>query len=334
VLPDDAEGRLSTWLTADLGTAISALEVTRLDGGHSSGAWRLDVTADPQVGPLVLKAPVEPSPVYRRDAVREARIIRDIGRRGVPVPTVHAVDDGARSIGRPCFVMQLVEGRSPADEPPVSYHADPWLLAAGPEGQRAVWETFHDALAALHRVDPAEVPDASLGPDGLASVLAYWRASLLDVLPAEAAPRQLGLLDWLRENLPAGADDDPAPCMGDARLVNCLVDGTEVRALIDFEIAYIGNPAADIGYCVFLDGQGRATAETPLTGIPAEDETWRRWERATGRAASDRAYWKAFGAMMLAVTATRFMVQLGLPTSSVDAGNPVVSAWEACVAAA
>jgi hypothetical protein len=50
VLPDDAEDRLAAWLAADLGTAISGLEVTRLDGGHSSGTWRLDVTSDPPVG--------------------------------------------------------------------------------------------------------------------------------------------------------------------------------------------------------------------------------------------------------------------------------------------
>jgi hypothetical protein len=43
---------------------------------------------------------------------------------------------------------------------------------------------------------------------------------------------------------------------------------------------------------------------------------------------ADRAYWKAFGAMILAVTATRFMVQLGLPAETVDTDNPIVDQWE------
>ena len=175
-------------------------------------------------------------------------------------------------------------------------------VTGGPRGPSTNTRLFD-----LHLVDPGEVPDASLGPDGMASVFSYWRASLLDVLAPEAAPRQLALLGWLQEHLPPGADDDPAPCMGDARMVNCLVEGTTVRGLVDFEIAYLGDPAADIGYSLFLDGQSRSNAEHPLPGIPGEDETWARWESATGRTVpeAERRYWKAFGAMILAVTATR-----------------------------
>ncbi len=329
MLPDDAGKRVTEWLVADVEPTTSSVEISRLAGGHSSGAWRVDVTAARAVGPLVLKAPGPVSPVFRRDAVREARILRDAGRAGAPVPAVRAVDDGRHSIGRPCFLSDLVEGWAPADTPPGSYHSDPVLLESSPEAQREVWESFHDALAALHSVDPAAVPDASLGPDSMTSVFAYWRASLLDVLDADAAPRQLALLAWLEQNLPAHAGEHPAVCMGDARLVNCLVEGTEVRALIDFEIAYLGDPAADIGYSLFLDEQSRGNADAPLAGIPPEEDTWARWEAATGRTcpSSQRAYWKAFGAMILAVTATRFMAQLGLPPEQLDRDNPVVASW-------
>jgi aminoglycoside phosphotransferase (APT) family kinase protein len=48
-------------------------------------------------------------------------------------------------------------------------------------------------------------------------------------------------------NIPAGSEDAPALCMGDARLGNAVIHETDVRALVDFEVAYIGHPAADIG---------------------------------------------------------------------------------------
>ena len=333
MLPHDAETRLTEWIAAMVEPSTTSVEVTRLSGGNSSGAWRIDVTADRHVGPLVLKAPGEESPVYQRDALKEARLLRDAGALGAPVPAIRGLDDGSNSIGRPCFLMDMVEGWAPADAPPGSYHSDPFLIESPPEDQRAVWESFHDALAALHRVDVDQVADAPLGPDDMASVFAYWRASLLDVLPPESAPRQLGLLDWLVENLPVGADDQPALCMGDARLVNGLVEGTEVRALIDFEVAYRGNPAADIGYSLFLDHLSRSNLDTPLPGIPPEHETWSRWEAATGRSVpeADRPYWKAFGAMILAITATRFMLNLGMPADTVDADNPIVGSWQAMV---
>ena len=162
-------------------------------------------------------------------------------------------------------------------------------------------------------------------------MIRYWRNSLLDAAQSTTVPRQLALLDWLGAHTPPGADDGPALCMGDARLVNGLIVGTEVRALVDFEVAYLGHPAADVGYSLFFDGLQRRSAAQPLPGIPPPDETWAAWARATGRAADDREYWTAFAAMILCVTATRAMLQWGLAAASVEADNPIVSAWEKAV---
>src|SRR5687768_17518187 len=92
-------GRLTAWIAADVDPAITAVEVSRMAGGHSSGAWRVDASGDGTRLDLVLKAPEEPSVVYGRDAVREARILDALGRAGAPVPPVVAIDDGARTIG-------------------------------------------------------------------------------------------------------------------------------------------------------------------------------------------------------------------------------------------
>ena len=54
--------------------------------------------------------------------------------------------------------------------------------------------------------------------------------------------------------------------MGDARLVNAIVDGADVAALVDFEVAYVGNPIGDIGYSLFLERSHGHTA--PLPGLP------------------------------------------------------------------
>ena len=80
-------GRLATWLSRALDQTISTVSISKLAGGHSSGAWRLDLAT----GPLVLKAPEMPSVVYRRDACREARILGALGRQAAPVPTVVVV---------------------------------------------------------------------------------------------------------------------------------------------------------------------------------------------------------------------------------------------------
>jgi len=332
--PDAEDGfdadRLAAWLGEVVDPAISSVTISRLAGGHSSGAWRLDIIGRGDPVPMVLKAPDLPSVVYRRDVCREGRIIDALSRMGAPVPAVIAIDSGTRAIGRPCFVLEYVDGRGVPDSAP-GYHGGGWIRDAGTEAQRAIWDSFHDALAALHNVDASKVPDASHGPNGAVDVLDYWRDSLLDEAPADTVPRQLRVLDWLRDNVPPGADDAPAVCMGDARLANGLFAGTEVRALVDFEVGYVGNPAADIGYSLFFDGLQRRNTDEPLAGLPSEDDTWARWSAATGRSADDRDYWTAFGATILCVTATRAMIQWGVSGESVDSDNFIVPVWESAV---
>ena len=322
--------RLRAWLRDVVDPSVSAVRVSRLAGGNSSGAWRLDMTAAANDRALVLKAPSEAGLVFACDASREARILDAAGRAGAPVPAIVAIDDTGQVLGRPCFVMELVEGRAVPDSTPASIHGEGWFRTAEPIEQRAVWNSFVDALASLHTVD-VTLDDARYGPNGMTDMLDYWRRSLLDAVPAELVPRQLRILDWLDSNLPTTADDAPALCMGDARPGNAIVAGTDVRALVDFEVAYVGNPAADIGYCVFSDAITRLLSDQPATGIPPVADTWARWNAATDRSIADRDYWTAFGATIMCVTGTRAMLKWGMPIDSVDSDNLVVPEWEALV---
>jgi aminoglycoside phosphotransferase (APT) family kinase protein len=329
-LPEDAPACLATWLASEVDQSVQSVRLTRFGGGHSGGAWRVDIKASEGEGtPLVLKAPEQPSVIFQQDAVREGRILAALSDMGAPVPAVVGIDSSSSVLSRASFLMEYIEGRSVDDSSPAGYHDDAWLSDVDADDQRALWNSFHDALAALHRVDPSKVPDASLGIHGVADVLHYWRDALLDAAPGDAVPRQLAVLDWLGTHLPSDADDEPAVCMGDARLVNSLIVGTEVRALIDFEVAYIGNPAADIGYSLFLDAQQRTNTEHALAGIPSDEQTWERWGRLTGRPTDRRAYWTAFGVTVIAITATRAMIQWGFAQpSDVEALNPLIAAWE------
>jgi aminoglycoside phosphotransferase (APT) family kinase protein len=318
---------LRAWLSDVMATPVRDVQVELLPAGYANGAWKLRVATDDGLQRMVLKAPRVPSVVHALDPCREARVVGAVGRAGGPVPAVIARDDGTRVMGRPCFVMEWIDGRSVPDDFPATYHGKGWFRDAAAASQRAIWDSFHDALAALHRVDPGAVTDAYGGPAGAEDVLGYWRAALLDVVDAADAPRHLAVFDWLQANLPASADAPLAVCMGDARLVNGIVADDAVRALVDFEVVYLGNPIADVGYSLFLERGHRAG--DPLPGIPSEEDTWARWSEATGRPLADLEYWTAFGATIIVITAARATAIWGGSFSEHTAG--LLPAWEALV---
>ena len=319
---------LREWLSDALGVSLTRLELDLLPQGHANGAWRIVAEAEGSSFHMVLKAPRDPSIVHALDPCREARVVDALGRAGAPVPAVVAIDAGTQAVGRPCFVMEWVEGRSVPDAWPNAYH-DGWFLDAGAGTQRSVWDSFHDALAAVHRVDLDAVATAYDGPRGAVAVLDYWRDALLALVAPSAAPRHLAVFDWLLANIPPSADAPPALCMGDARLVNAIVDGADVAALVDFEVAYVGNPTADIAYSLFLERSHGHTA--PLPGLPSEGATWERWSAATGRELADLEYWMAFGATIIVVTATRASVMWGPPDSFSEDDQGLLPLWESVV---
>ncbi len=282
--------RLRQWLAATVDPSITDLVASRLGGGNSSGAWRLDFSTSEGRRSLVLKAPNDSGLVFECDASREGRILDAAGRAGAPVPAIPAIDETGEVLGNPCFVMELVDGRSVPESTPASFHADGWFRDADDSVQRTVWWSFLEALGAVHTIDADAVP-AKYGSGGVVDVLDYWRESLLDAVPADLAPRQLAVIDWLSSHVPSDADDHPALCMGDSRLGNAVLQGCDVKALVDFEVAYIGNPAADIGYCLMHEAFTRLLTDRPATGIPSAQETWECWEAISGRSIRQRDYW-------------------------------------------
>lgn len=323
--------RLRRWLSTSIDPTATWLAASRIGGGNSSGAWLLDIESASGSWRWVLKSPNDGGLVFDCDASREGRILQAAGHAGAPVPAIVAIDETGEQLGQPSFVMEFVEGRSVPEDTPASFHGDGWFRDAPSSVQEEVWCSFIDALAELHATDVSAISAASHGAGGVADVLGYWRRSLLDAAPAHLVPRQLAIIDWLVAHVPAGADDDPALCMGDARLGNAILDGNKVRALLDFEVAYIGNPAADVGYCITHEVFTRLLSDRPATGMPGPDETWKRWEAATGRRIANRDYWTAFGATIMCVTGTRAMLKWGMPVETVDTDNIVVNEWEALI---
>jgi aminoglycoside phosphotransferase (APT) family kinase protein len=144
------------------------------------------------------------------------------------------------------------------------------MRAGTPAERAAIYEDLARVLAALHRVDWRAV-----GLDGFGRAEGYmqrqvalwtrqWQAARMEDLLAMDL-----LAQWLPAHLPV--DQEPA-CIahGDYRLGNVLIHPTEPRvvALLDWELATIGHPLADLGYVCLTYHVG--AGPTPVSGVAGE----------------------------------------------------------------
>jgi aminoglycoside phosphotransferase (APT) family kinase protein len=268
-VPDeDLAIRLAALLGAD-----DIRGLVRLSGGASRETWSFDaVGPGGAVRPLVLQ---RRRPGGESDMDLEARVLRAARAGGVPVPEVVASSGDGEALGAPFTIVSRVDGETIARK----ILRDPEYAEARPR----LAAQLGRAAAALHAIDPGTVP--GLVPT---DAVAQYR----EQLDASGQPHPAFELAfrWLESNRP----DPTTPTIvhGDLRLGNVIVGPDGLRAVIDWEMAYIGEPVADLGWmCVRawryrapgrVAGVGEAAelldAYEEVSGVRVDPEVLRWWE--------------------------------------------------------
>jgi aminoglycoside phosphotransferase (APT) family kinase protein len=281
VLPNHRfdEVALGRYLAAHLPGFAGAATIRQFQGGQSNPTFHIQT----REGAFVLRKKPPGQLLPSAHAVdREYRVLRALAGSAVPVPAAHLLcaDDGV--IGQMFYVMDYVEGR---------VFPDRMLPGCSPAERAAMYDHMNAVLAALHRVDWRAVGLEGFGrPDGyVARQIARWsrqyQASRTE--PMAAMDR---LIEWLPAHLPAG--DAAAIAHGDYRVGNLIFHPTEPRvvAVLDWELATIGHPLADLAYnCLAYRLSGTHDHGFPpgglgALGVPGEADYLAAYCRRTGRA--------------------------------------------------
>ena len=241
----------------------SVSDVQPLTGGASSLTFTGLVTGGPVEGErIVLKvAPPGLEPVRNRDVARQARLMRALaGAPGVRVPTVYFEDDGAPPEVSPFHAMNIVPGEC----------LEPILSEVSPEKLPLIPERAFGAarmLAALHRVDPDAIGLAEEKRYTLDGEIKRWTRAF-ETVDERMSARYLEAEKLLFDTMPPAFPD--SVCHGDYRLGNMLCDGTEVAALIDWEIWSLSDPRLDLAWFLFFTDEAKhPMASNPgPTGMP------------------------------------------------------------------
>ncbi len=244
----DVHEQLLAFLTAKMPAAadLAVTEPVALGGGSSKLNWSFDASwthdGEKVAEALVLRqepiAGVVDSDVGQEYAVLSALAVAGAG---LPVPVARFGDLEPTWFDRRSIVVERLEG---AAHRAVLREKDP--LGLGADGRLALAGSLADLLAAVHTVDFGMAALREPGDDPALTELENWEEELDDeALDPDARLRPART--WLHANLPT-----PLPKLrlvhGDFRPANVLIDGGEIRALLDWELAHFGDPADDLGW--------------------------------------------------------------------------------------
>jgi len=235
------------------------------------------------------------------------RLLQILAGTQIPVPTVHWQETGAEVLGAPFYVMSRIEGDVPTDMPP--YHSGGWLTDVSPAERESIWWSGLTVLTQVHALDVEDlnlgfVDQTSYGPTGLRQRLAYYE-HYLDWAYEGPVPVAQAALKWLREHRPAETAE-PVLLWGDSRIGNIIFTSGQAAAVLDWEMATLGQPEEDLAWFLFLDRHHSDGIGVPrLPGFPDALQTIARYQQLTGRTLTDMAYYEVLSAMKFAVVMAR-----------------------------
>ena len=252
--------------------------LTRLSGGASRETWAFDlVRPGGDREPLILRRDPPGAPRAGGMGV-EAAVVRAAGAAGVPVPRVVTASDDVDLVGSAFMVVDRIEGETI----PRRILREPELAPARPR----LAEQCGRILATLHSVRPADVPGLERQ-----DALAQYRATL-DQIGWPSPTFELAFR-WLEQHRPAPAGGTGTSVVhGDFRNGNLIIGPDGVRAVLDWEMAHLGDPMEDLAWlCVkswrfgmHLPVGGFGTYEQLIAayedagGAPVDREALRWWE--------------------------------------------------------
>jgi aminoglycoside phosphotransferase (APT) family kinase protein len=272
-------------LAADLAAALGAREVRdvqRLSGGASRETFAFE--ADGRA--LILQRD-RPGAMRQAGMATEARLLRAAAETGVPVPAVVATDADAAGPGLADSALGgswLVVERVAGETIPRKILRDDEFAASRPQ----LAAQCGRALAGIHAIDPAEVP----GLDD-ADQFDQFRA-LLDAMGEPHPAFELGFR-WLEPRRPARRADTVVH--GDFRNGNLVVGPDGLRAVLDWELAHLGDPLEDLAWLCLR--AWRFGAEPRVGGFGDVDDLVAAYEAASGVAVDrgELAWWEAMGTL-------------------------------------
>lgn len=277
--------------------AVGISGLRRLSGGASQETWAFDVATHGRAMPMILRR--RPPGMTARGAsavplATEAQLIIIAGKAGVPTPEVTYVLAPSDGIGEG-FLMGRIEGETIARKIlRDAEYANARLLLARQCGE---------ILGRLHKVPLEGLPALRHAPARVE--LEHYRS----IYHAHDHPHPVFELAfrWLEDNVPS-TDVTQTLVHGDFRNGNLMIGPGGVRAVLDWELAHIGDPMEDLGW-ICVNAWRFGNIDAPVGGFGPREDMFAGYQAASG-VMIDQArvkYWEVFGTLKWGIMCTVMM---------------------------
>jgi aminoglycoside phosphotransferase (APT) family kinase protein len=252
----------------------------QFQGGQSNPTFLLETASQKYV---LRKKPPGQLLASAHQIDREYRIQQALRGTDVPVVPVRLYCADPAIIGTEFYIMDFLPGR---------VFGDVLMPDLSPAERGAMQRDLFTTIGRLHRLDYGACGLADFGrPTGYAArQLARWRGQY-EASQTEDVPAMTKLMAWLSTHVPER--DESAIAHGDFRLGNMMVHPSDPRiiAVLDWELATLGHPLADLAYCCLpfhlprIEGplQGYGGLDLAAHGLANEDDMLALYCRVTGR---------------------------------------------------
>lgn len=276
--PDHA--LLTSALRIALPGPVSVTRLRRITAGATKQTWLVDVVEHGEAGQLILQI-LPPSKVESMAGAaqrtltpeQDTRIMQLALAQGVPVPALVLKLESAHGLGHG-QITRFVAGETLA----------PKILrdARYTQARTRLTAQCAQALADTHRIAPG---DATFLPRK--SAVHQWQdnRSQVDASGVRHPALEWGLR-WIEERLAAHVNLRPVPVHGDFRLGNFIVNDDGLAAVIDWELAHLGDPMQDLAWLCLRTWRFGGPGE--VGGFGQRGELYAAYERSSGSAVNEQ----------------------------------------------
>lgn len=274
--------RLEAYLAKAMPGFRGPLKAQQFKGGQSNPTYLLEAAS----GRYVLRRKPPGKLLPSAHAVdREHRVIVALFEAGFPVPRPRLLCEDDSVVGTMFYVMDWVDGR---------IFWEPHLPSLDATERSAIYDSMNEAIARLHTIDFAAAGLGDFGrPAGYVERQIRRWSQQYEASRTQDVPAMERLMEWLPGAVPG--DAGASVVHGDFRLDNLIVarDAPRVAAVLDWELATLGDPVGDFTY--HLMGWHMPRSETGAgtgslvghdldrLGIPTADAYAERYCARTGR---------------------------------------------------